>query len=227
MKTSFKLVLLRHGQSLWNKKNLFTGWEDVDLSSYGIEQAKNTGKILKKHKINFDMAFCSVLKRSIKTLWHVLDTMDLCHLPTTKSWQLNERHYGNLQGINKDEARLKYGKKQVHIWRRSLTTPPPLLTQNPNMELAQYKTIKKPILGESLADTQKRVLKCWDKDIAKKIKEQKTILIVAHGNSLRALIQNLEDLTESELLDLNIPTGEPILYHLDKNLKAINSEYLK
>lgn len=227
MNKTFQLVLLRHGQSLWNAKNLFTGWEDVDLSPLGIEQAQNTGVILKKHQINFDLAFCSVLKRSIKTLWHVLDTMDLCHLPTTKAWQLNERHYGALQGSNKDEARKKYGTEQVHVWRRSLNTPPPLLTKDTNTDLAQYAEIKQPVLGESLIDTQKRVLLFWKNHIAQQIKKDKKVLIVAHGNSLRALIQDLEGLNEEELLNLNISTGQPILYKLDANLKAVGSEYLK
>lgn len=227
MNASYKLVLLRHGQSLWNKENLFTGWEDVDLSPLGIQQAKEAGKILKQHQLCFDFAFCSVLKRSIKTLWHTLEAMNMYYLPIQKSWQLNERHYGALQGMNKDEARKKYGKEQVHIWRRSFTTPPPLLTKNTTFNLPQYKEIKTPVLGESLKDTQERVLPFWNTHIATQIKKNKTVLIVAHGNSLRALIQNLEDLSEKELLDLNIPTGEPILYQLDNQLKAINSKYLK
>lgn len=227
MSSSYKLVLLRHGQSLWNKENLFTGWEDIDLSPLGIKQAKEAGKILKKHQLYFDFAFCSVLKRSIKTLWYTLDAMDLCSLPTKKSWQLNERHYGALQGMNKDEARKKYGKEQVHIWRRSLTTPPPLLTKPTHCNVPQYKEIKTPLVGESLQDTQERVLSFWNAHIATEIKKDKILLIVAHGNSLRALVQDLEGLSEQELLDLNIPTGEPILYHLDEQLKAVKSEYLK
>lgn len=227
MPANYKLILLRHGQSLWNQKNIFTGWEDIDLSSLGVKQATEAGIILKKNNINLDFAFCSVLKRSVKTLWHVLDVMDLCHLQVQKSWQLNERHYGSLQGVNKADARKKYGKEQVHLWRRSFLTKPPLATQNKSLNLSQYAEIKNPILGESLKETQDRVLLFWQKHIVKKIKENKTLIIVAHGNSLRALIQSLDTLNEEQLLNLNIPTGEPILYHLDANLKTIKSEYLK
>ncbi len=227
MNSSYKLVLLRHGQSLWNKENRFTGWEDINLSPLGIEQAKAAGNTLKKHHLHFDLAYCSILKRSIKTLWYTLEAMDMCYLPIQKTWKLNERHYGSLQGMNKDEARKKYGEEQVHIWRRSYKTTPPLLKENTFKGLPQYQEIKTPVLGESLKDTQDRVLSFWDTNIATQIKKNKTVLIVAHGNSLRALIQHLEDLSEKDLLNLNIPTGEPILYHLDSQLKAINSEYLK
>ncbi|MBE8221394.1 MAG: 2,3-diphosphoglycerate-dependent phosphoglycerate mutase [Bdellovibrionales bacterium] len=225
--TFYKLVLLRHGQSLWNKDNLFTGWKDIDLSTLGIQQAKDAGQILKKNKLCFDFAFCSVLKRSVNTLFYVLESMDIHNLPTKKSWKLNEKHYGALQGMNKDEARKKYGKDKVHMWRRSFDTPPPLLEKDVDFNLQQYSEIKNPVLGESLKDTQKRVLDFWHSDIAIQIKQNKTILIVAHGNSLRALMQYLEDLSEQKLLDLNIPTGEPILYTLDSQLKFIKSEYLK
>jgi len=227
----YKLVLLRHGESLWNKENRFTGWTDVDLSTKGFEEAHEAGKLLKKEGYTFDIAFTSVLKRAIRTLWIALDEMDLMWLPVERNWRLNERHYGALQGLNKAETAKKRGKEQVHIWRRSYDTPPPALEpgspENPAND-RRYKDIKpeEVPLTECLKDTVNRFLPYWHQRIAPTIKEGKRIIISAHGNSLRALVKYLDNIPDDEIPGLNIPTGIPLVYELDENLKPIKHYYL-
>jgi 2,3-bisphosphoglycerate-dependent phosphoglycerate mutase len=227
----FTLVLLRHGESLWNKENRFTGWTDVDLSKQGMTEAQEAGSILKKENYVFDVAFTSVLKRAIRTLWIVLDTMDLMWIPVERSWRLNERHYGALQGLNKAETAEKYGEDQVLIWRRSYDTPPPLLDKNdprhPSNDL-QYDAIDKTELtaGECLKDTVNRFLPYWKTTIAPVVRSGEKVLIVAHGNSLRALVKYLDQISDEEIVHLNIPTGVPLIYHLDEHLKPIQHFYV-
>lgn len=226
-----KLVLLRHGESQWNKKNKFTGWKDIDLSNQGLKEAKSAGTMLKKHGFIFDYAFSSLLKRSIHTLWHILDKLDLAWIPVKKSWRLNERHYGALQGLNKLETAKKYGDHQVKEWRRSFSVCPPKIKLNdinyPGNDIKYAKLNKNQIpLSESLEDTMNRVITYWIKQILPKIKKNKKIIIVAHGNSLRGLIKYLEDLNEKEIFELNIPTGIPMIYKLNKNFKIMNKYYL-
>ena len=215
------LVLIRHGESLWNKENRFTGWCDVDLSHHGREQAQKAGILLKEKGYSFDFAFSSVLKRAIRTLWMVLDEMEQMWLPVQCYWQLNERHYGALQGLNKDEIRAQYGKEQVFQWRRSYDIKPPPMKEATLLELKQslkYSNVPASSipLSESLKDTQARLLPVWEKEMVPKIKEGKKILIVAHGNSLRALIQHIEKISSKEITQLDIPTGQPISYLLHK-----------
>jgi len=227
-----KLVLLRHGESIWNKENKFTGWTDVDLSEKGIEEAKKAGETLKKEGYTFDIAYTSVLKRGIRTLWIVLDIMDLMWIPVYRSWRLNERHYGALQGLNKAELAKEIGEEEVLILRRSYDVPPPpLKTSDPRYPGNDPRYIDlKPEeipLTECLKDTVKRFLPYWHETIVPTIKEGKKVLISAHGNSLRALVQYLDDMTEEEIINLNIPTGIPLIYELeDKDLKPIKHYYL-
>jgi 2,3-bisphosphoglycerate-dependent phosphoglycerate mutase len=227
-----KLVLLRHGESIWNKENKFTGWTDVDLSEKGIEEAKKAGETLKKDGYTFDIAYTSVLKRGIRTLWIVLDIMDLMWIPVYRSWRLNERHYGALQGLNKAELAKEIGEEEVLILRRSYDVPPPpLKTSDPRYPGNDPRYIDlKPEeipLTECLKDTVKRFLPYWHETIVPTIKEGKKVLISAHGNSLRALVQYLDDMTEEEIINLNIPTGIPLIYELeDKDLKPIKHYYL-
>ncbi len=227
----YKLVLLRHGQSTWNKENRFTGWKDVPLSKQGEVEAQNAGELLQESGFDFDMAYTSVLKRAIRTLWYVLEKMDLMWIPVHRSWRLNERHYGGLQGLNKAETAQKHGDEQVHIWRRSYSTPPPELSREDlrhpcNDKCYQSLTAEETPGCEALADTAKRFLPLWSENIEKNIKEGKNILVVAHGNSLRALIQYLDDKSEEEIMRVNVPTGIPLVYELDKDLKPMRSYYL-
>ncbi|MDD5504618.1 MAG: 2,3-diphosphoglycerate-dependent phosphoglycerate mutase [Candidatus Omnitrophica bacterium] len=225
------LVLLRHGESLWNRENRFTGWTDVDLSENGIAEAGEAGKTLKKEGFIFDAAFTSVLKRAIRTLWITLDTMDLMWIPVTRSWRLNEKHYGTLQGLNKSETAQKYGEDQVLLWRRAYDIQPPALEKNDPRHPAndpRYKDIGKDNMPstECLRDTVERFLPYWHNEIAPVIKSGKRVLISAHGNSLRALVKYLDHIPDSEIVKLNIPTGIPLVYELDGNLKPIRNYYL-
>ena len=226
-----KIVLLRHGESVWNKENRFTGWTDVDLSEKGREEAKRSGQLLKKEGYKFDIAFTSVLKRAIRTLWAVLDELDLMWIPVNRSWQLNERHYGALQGLDKSETAKKYGDEQVLIWRRSYDITPPKLDENDERYPAndpKYANINKSDvpLTECLKDTVARFLPLWHNEIAPMVKAGKSVIIAAHGNSLRALVKYLDNISEDEIVKLNIPTGVPLVYELDDDLKPIKHYYL-
>lgn len=227
----YKVVLLRHGESVWNELNLFTGWTDVDLNEKGTNEATEAGKVLKEEGYDFDIAFTSVLKRAIKTLNIVLDQMNLDWIPVEKNWRLNERHYGALQGLNKAETAEKYGKEQVLVWRRSYDTPPPALEESderyPGNDRRYADLSKNEIpLTESLKLTVDRFLPYWHDRIAPTIKEGKKVLIAAHGNSLRALVKYLDNISEEEIVGLNIPTGVPLVYELDEELKPIKHYYL-
>lgn len=226
-----KIVLLRHGESIWNKENRFTGWTDVDLTPQGIQEAKNAGQLLKDLGYSFDIAYTSVLKRAIRTLWIALDEMDQMWIPIEHTWRLNERHYGALQGLNKAEIATQYGEEQVLIWRRSYDAKPPALTPSDNRYPGsdpRYKdlTANQLPLTECLRDTVERFLPYWDTIIAPQVKSGKNIIIAAHGNSLRALAQYLNNFSEEEILNFNIPTGIPLVYELDDNLKPIQNYYL-
>lgn len=226
-----KLVLLRHGESAWNKENRFTGWTDVDLSPKGIEEAKRAAKLLKDGGYTFDLAFTSVLKRAIRTLWIVLDEMDLMWIPVHGSWRLNERHYGALQGLNKSETAAKYGNDQVLIWRRSYDTPPPPIQKTdpsyPGND-PRYKSLDPTDLPltECLKDTVKRFLPYWKDVISPTVKSGKNALISAHGNSIRALVKYLDNVSDQDIVGMNIPTGMPLVYELDDHMKPINHYYL-
>jgi len=226
-----KLVLIRHGESVWNKENRFTGWTDVDLSEDGLIEARKAGQILKENGYIFDLAYTSVLKRAIRTLWIALHEMDLMWIPVYKSWKLNERHYGALQGLNKAETALKYGDEQVHKWRRYVAVRPPelLITDDryPGKEL-KYKDLREDEIPttESLEDTVKRVMFEWFEEIVPQIKKGKKVIISAHGNTLRALVKHLDNISSDNIVSLNIPTGVPLVYELDDNLKPINHYYL-
>jgi len=226
-----KLVLIRHGESEWNKENRFTGWKDVDLSEKGREEAQRGGKLLKQEGFTFDEAYTSVLKRAIRTLWIILDEMDLMWIPETKSWLLNERHYGALQGLNKAEMAAQYGEEQVQKWRRSFDIPPDPLEEGDPRFLGKdprYKSIPPEEFpkAECLKDTVARVVPYFEDEIAPKIKEGKRLLIAAHGNSLRALVKYLDNVSDDQITQMNIPTGIPLVYELDKDLKPIKSYYL-
>lgn len=227
----YKLVLVRHGESIWNKENRFTGWTDVDLSEKGIEEAREAGRLLLENGFEFDVAFTSVLKRAIRTLWIILDVMDQMWIPTYKSWRLNERHYGALQGLNKAEMAEKYGEEQVLLWRRSYDVRPPELDRNdprwPGFD-RRYKDVPPEQLpvAESLKDTVERFLPYWHEVIAPTIREGKRVIISAHGNSLRALVKYLDNISDQDIVGLNIPTGIPLIYELDDNLKPIRHYYL-
>jgi 2,3-bisphosphoglycerate-dependent phosphoglycerate mutase len=227
----YKIVLLRHGESTWNKENRFTGWTDVDLSEKGIEEAINSGKILKNEGFQFDVAYVSVLKRALRTLWLALEEMDQLWIPWIKTWRLNERHYGALQGLNKAETAALHGEEKVKLWRRSYDVPPPPLDEKdpryPGNQ-AMYKDVDKKDLPftECLKDTVTRFLPYWHETIAPAIKSGKKVLIAAHGNSLRALVKYLDNMTDEAIVELNIPTGVPLVYELDDNLKPIRHYYL-
>jgi 2,3-bisphosphoglycerate-dependent phosphoglycerate mutase len=226
-----KLVLVRHGESTWNKENRFTGWTDVDLSEKGRQEAKEAGEVLKREGYTFDVAYTSVLKRAIRTLWFALDELDLMWIPVHRSWRLNERHYGALQGLNKAETAAKFGEDQVKIWRRSYDIPPPALTPDdqryPGSD-PRYRqlTPQELPLTECLKDTVARFLPFWHDTIAPAIRNHRKVLIAAHGNSLRALVKYLDNISEQEIVELNIPTGMPLVYELDENLKPLNRYYL-
>ena len=227
----FKLVLLRHGQSVWNLENRFTGWTDVDLTEQGAREARESARLLVEGGFFFDTAYTSVLKRAIRTLWITLDGMDQMWIPVHRSWRLNERHYGALQGLNKAETAEKHGDDQVKIWRRSYDIPPPPLPDNddrlPHKEL-RYAAVAETDLpkSESLKDTVARFLPYWDQTIAPEIISGKKVLICAHGNSLRALVKHLDRISEQDIVNLNIPTGIPLVYELDDNLKPLANYYL-
>ncbi|MEM0953132.1 MAG: 2,3-diphosphoglycerate-dependent phosphoglycerate mutase [Pseudomonadota bacterium] len=224
-----KLVLCRHGQSEWNLQNLFTGWVDVDLTEQGIQEATTAGQQLRDLGIEFDIAYTSVLKRAIRTLWIMLDGMDRMWIPVVRDWRLNERHYGALQGLNKAETAAKYGDEQVHIWRRSYDIPPPELGADdeghPSRE-PRYRGISTLPGSESLATTLERVLPCWNEVIAPDLKAGKSVLVAAHGNSLRALVKMLDGISDEDITGLNIPTGVPIVYELAEDLSAVSREFL-
>jgi 2,3-bisphosphoglycerate-dependent phosphoglycerate mutase len=227
----YKLVLIRHGESTWNLENRFTGWTDVELTPLGVEQAKQAGKLLKEGGYEFDVAYTSVLKRAIWTLWHCLDSMDRTWLPVVKNWRLNERHYGALQGLNKADMAKQYGDAQVLVWRRSYDTPPPALEatdprgQRQDPRYAKLKPEEVP-LTECLKDTVARVLPFWNESLAPAIKSGKRIVIAAHGNSIRALVKYLDGISDDAIVGVNIPNGIPLVYELDANLKPIKSYYL-
>jgi len=226
-----KLVLIRHGQSTWNLENRFTGWIDVGLSDLGIEEAKNAAKLLIEENYTFDVAFTSVLKRSIKTLWIILEEMDLMWIPVYRSWRLNERHYGALQGLNKSEMSKQYGADQVLLWRRSYDIRPPELDKSDKRypgndpRYATLDDIEIPVT-ECLKDTVERFLPYWHNTITQSLREGKRVLIAAHGNSLRALVMYLDHISKEEIVSLNIPTGIPLIYELDNDLRAIKHYYL-
>ncbi|MDR1784491.1 MAG: 2,3-diphosphoglycerate-dependent phosphoglycerate mutase [Endomicrobium sp.] len=227
----YKVVLVRHGESVWNKENRFTGWSDVDLSEKGNEETLMAGEQLKKEGFTFDLAYTSVLKRAIKTLWNIVDKMDLIWIPVIKSWKLNERHYGALQGLNKAETAVRYGEGQVKIWRRSYDISPMPLDENderyPGKDVRYSKILKSEIpLTECLKDTVSRVVPYWKEEISSQIKSGKKIIIVAHGNSLRALVKYLDNISDDDIVNLNIPTAMPLVYELDGNLKPIRNYYL-
>ncbi|HPH95122.1 MAG TPA: 2,3-diphosphoglycerate-dependent phosphoglycerate mutase [Anaerolineaceae bacterium] len=227
----YKVVLLRHGESIWNKENRFTGWTDVDLSEKGIEEAKKAGVMMKEAGFVFDIAYTSVLKRAIRTLWLALDEMDLMWIPQSRSWRLNERHYGALQGLNKAETAAKFGNEQVHIWRRSYDVQPPALeTEDPRYpgHDPRYKGLTKEELPltECLKDTVARFLPFWNDTVIPALKEGQRILIVAHGNSLRSLVKHLDNISDEDIIELNIPTGVPLVYELDDNFMPIRHYYL-
>ena len=226
-----KLVLIRHGESTWNKENRFTGWTDVDLSDEGRKQAAEAAEVLQAGGYVFDVAYTSVLKRAIRTLWTVLDGMDLMWIPVHRSWRLNERHYGALQGLNKAETAAKFGEDQVKVWRRSYDIPPPVLTPDderyPGRD-PRYKGLTKEELPltECLKDTVARFLPLWHETIAPAIKGGQKVIIAAHGNSLRALVKYLDGVSEEDIVELNIPTGMPLVYELDDDLRPLNRYYL-
>jgi len=226
-----KIVLLRHGESIWNKENLFTGWTDVDLSDQGKSEAKRAGELLKAEGFTFDVAFTSVLKRAIRTLWLALDELDLMWIPVEHSWRLNERHYGALQGLNKAQTAATYGDQQVLVWRRSYDIPPPPLEESdpryPGND-PRYKGMSKAELPltECLKDTVARFLPYWHQAIVPVIQSGKRVIITAHGNSLRALVKYLDNISDQEIVNLNIPTGVPLVYELDTNLKPTKHYYL-
>ncbi len=226
---SGKLVFCRHGQSDWNLKNLFTGWTDVELTDKGRSEAIAAGQLLHELDFKFDIAFTSVLKRAIHTLWLMLDEMDRVWIPVVRDWRLNERHYGALQGLDKAETSAKYGDEQVHIWRRSYATPPPALEmddeRHPSHDI-RYAGISPLPATESLATTLERVLPCWEEIIAPQLRDGKNVLVAAHGNSLRALVKMLDDISEDEITGFNIPTGIPLAYELDDDLKPLSREFL-
>ena len=227
----YKIVFMRHGESTWNLDNRFTGWTDVDLTEKGVNEARAAGQILKQEGFTFDVAYTSVLKRAIRTLWLALDEMDMMYLPIKNDWRLNERHYGALQGLDKGETAAKYGDEQVLVWRRSYDTPPPPLEANDDRASfndPRYAGLPKASipLTECLKDTVARVMPSWDEEIAPAIRAGKKIIISAHGNSLRALIKMLDGISDSDIVGLNIPNGQPLVYELDADLKPIRHHYL-
>jgi 2,3-bisphosphoglycerate-dependent phosphoglycerate mutase len=231
MSATHSLTLVRHGQSLWNLENRFTGWTDVGLSAQGDQEALKGGQVLRDHGFTFDIAYTSVLKRAIKTLWVILETLELEWIPVIRAWQLNERHYGALQGLNKSDTAAKYGEEQVRLWRRSYGVPPPALEpddpRHPRFD-RRYGHLPADVLPacESLADTVARMLPYWHSDIAPAIKAGQKVLIVAHGNSLRALVKHLDRLSDEAIVSVNIPTGIPLVYELDGDLNQLKHYYL-
>jgi 2,3-bisphosphoglycerate-dependent phosphoglycerate mutase len=227
----YKVVLVRHGESIWNKENIFTGWSDVDLSEKGNEESIKAGEQLKKYGFTFDLAYVSVLKRAIKTLWNIINVMDLTWISVIKSWKLNERHYGALQGLNKIETAVKYGEEQVRIWRRSYATSPMALDKSDDrypgkdVRYAGLSEIELP-LTECLKDTVARVVPYWKNEIIPQIKTGKKIIVVAHGNSLRALVKYVDNISDKDIINLNIPTAMPLVYEFDEDLKPIKNYYL-
>jgi 2,3-bisphosphoglycerate-dependent phosphoglycerate mutase len=227
----FTLVLLRHGESVWNKENRFTGWTDVDLSENGVVEAQTAGRLMKAEGLTFDIAYTSVLKRAIRTCWIALDELDLLWIPVERHWRLNERHYGALQGLNKAETAAKHGDEQVKIWRRSYDIQPPALTpddaRHPGRD-RRYATLSAAELPltESLKDTVARFLPSWHETIAPAIRTGQRVLIAAHGNSLRALVKYLDKISDRDIIELNIPTGVPLVYELDADLNALGRRYL-
>ncbi len=226
-----KVVLIRHGESVWNKENLFTGWTDVVLSDKGVLEAKKGGAVLKKEGFDFDIAYTSLLTRAIKTLDLALEELGLSWIPVQKCWELNERHYGSLQGLNKSQTAEKYGEDQVKIWRRSYDTPPPPLEKSDERYPGHDKrysglTEKQLPLTECLKDTVERVIPFWENIVLKDIKEGKSVVVVAHGNSLRALVKHLEGISDDDIIEINIPTGMPLVFELDDNYKATKKYYL-
>ena len=227
-----QLVLIRHGESAWNLENRFTGWVDVDLTPKGAQQAIEAGQKLKAAGYTFDIAYTSVLRRAIKTLWHVQEQMDLMWIPTVHSWRLNERHYGALSGLNKAETAEKYGAEKVHIWRRSYDVPPPLLDEadprNAYLD-PRYAKLKRHEIprGECLKDNVERVLPLWNESIGPALNADKKIVIAAHGNSIRSLIKYIDQVTDSDIMEINVPNGQPLVYEFDDNLKPIRHFYLE
>jgi len=227
----YKLVLIRHGESLWNLENRFTGWTDVELTATGVEQAKQAGSKLKAHGYDFDLGYTSVLKRAIHTMWHTLDSMDRSWLPVAHHWRLNERHYGGLQGLNKAETAQKFGDAQVMAWRRSYDVPPPALTpgdercEGADPRYAKLQAGQVP-LTECLKDTVERVMPFWNESLAPAIRSGKRVLISAHGNSIRAMVKYLDGVSDQDIVGLNIPNGEPLVYELDENLRPLRHYYL-
>ena len=227
----YKIVFMRHGESTWNLDNRFTGWTDVDLTEKGCAEARHAGKLLKQAGLSFDLAYTSVLKRAIRTMWLTLDEMDLMYVPVEIDWRLNERHYGALQGLNKAETASLYGDAQVLVWRRSYDTPPNPLSENDpraSFDDPRYAGLSRAQipLTECLKDTVARVMPAWDETIAPAIRAGKRILISAHGNSLRALIKSLDGISDADIVGLNIPNGQPLVYELDADLKPIRHYYL-
>jgi len=228
----YKIVLLRHGESTWNLENRFTGWVDVDLTPTGVEQAKNAGRLLKARGFDFDVTYTSVLKRAIRTLWHTLDEMDRTWLPMVHAWRLNERHYGALQGLNKAETAQKYGEAQVLAWRRSYDVPPPALAaddprgERTDIRYARLQPGQVP-LTECLKDTVARVLPLWNEALVPAIKSGKRIVVAAHGNSIRALVKHLDEVSDADIVGVNIPNGSPLVYELDAHLKPLRHYYLQ
>jgi 2,3-bisphosphoglycerate-dependent phosphoglycerate mutase len=227
----YKLVLIRHGESTWNLENRFTGWTDVPLTETGVEQAKQSGRLLKEAGLDFDVAYTSVLQRAIWTLWHCMDQMERTWLPVVNDWRLNERHYGALQGLNKSDMAKQYGAEQVLIWRRSYDTPPPILDANDprgqrqDIRYAKLKPDEVP-LTECLKDTVARVMPCWNEALAPAIKSGQRIVMAAHGNSIRALVKYLDGISDADIVGVNIPNGIPLVYELGADLKPIKSYYL-
>jgi 2,3-bisphosphoglycerate-dependent phosphoglycerate mutase len=227
----YKIVFMRHGESTWNLENRFTGWTDVDLTDKGVQEARSAGQVLKAAGFTFDLAYTSVLKRAVRTLWLALDDMDMMWLPIKNDWRLNERHYGALQGLDKGETAAKYGDAQVLVWRRSYDTPPPPLAEDDartSFDDPRYAGVARAQipLTECLKDTVERVMPVWDDEIAPAIRAGKNILISAHGNSLRALIKMLDGISDADIVGLNIPNGQPLVYELDADLKPIRHYYL-
>ncbi|RMH30439.1 MAG: 2,3-diphosphoglycerate-dependent phosphoglycerate mutase [Planctomycetota bacterium] len=225
------LVLIRHGESIWNQENRFTGWKDVPLSEKGHQEAISAGRLLKEGGYEFDEAYTSVLKRAIRTLWHVLEEMDLMWIPVTRSWKLNERHYGALQGLNKAETAAKHGEEQVKIWRRSYDIPPPALEMSDerwpghDRRYADLPRSSLP-LTECLKDTVERVVPYWEQEICPKIRAGRRVVIAAHGNSLRALIKHIDGISDEDIVEMNVPTGMPLVYKLDGSLRPLSKQYL-
>ena len=227
-----RLVMLRHGQSIWNLENRFTGWYDVDLTEKGREEAREAGELLRAHGFRFDVAYTSVLKRAIRTLWIALDELDAMWIPVTKDWRLNERHYGALTGLNKAETAEKYGDDQVHVWRRSYATPPPALAEDDERHPRFDPRYAGQSAGElpateSLETTLQRVLPYWEAEIAPALQQYDTVLIAAHGNSLRALIKHLQGISDEEITGVEVPTGQPLVFELDDSLRVSEEYYLR